>query len=128
MKNIRVFLSENFQFLEVKFSIYLNRHVLVMILCPYSIFVLKSEHLPFTTVDAVWVENRVDADQTPISVASDLDLHCLSWLVCPNIYGNYGTLCGRSVVLIRHVQLRIFAETIRIFSQLTNKLQIKHLS
>ena len=30
MKNIRV-LSENFQFLEVKFSIYLNRHVFVMI-------------------------------------------------------------------------------------------------
>ena len=27
MKNIRVFVSENFQFLEVKFSIYLNRHV-----------------------------------------------------------------------------------------------------
>ena len=30
MKNIRDFLSENFQFLEVKFSIYLNRHVFVM--------------------------------------------------------------------------------------------------
>ena len=30
MNNIRVFLSENFQFLEVKFSIYLNRHVYVM--------------------------------------------------------------------------------------------------
>ena len=30
MKNIKVFLSENFQFLEVKFSIYLNRHVFVM--------------------------------------------------------------------------------------------------
>ena len=31
MKNIRVFfLSENFQFLEVKFSIYLNRRVFVM--------------------------------------------------------------------------------------------------
>ena len=29
MENIR-FLSENFQFLEVKFSIYLNRHVFVM--------------------------------------------------------------------------------------------------
>ena len=29
-KNIRVFLSENFQFLEVKFSIYLNRRVYVM--------------------------------------------------------------------------------------------------
>ena len=31
MKNIS-FLSENFQFLEVKFSIYLNRHVFVMVL------------------------------------------------------------------------------------------------
>ena len=30
MKNIRVFLSENFQFLEAKFSIYLNRRVFVM--------------------------------------------------------------------------------------------------
>ena len=31
MKNIRVYLSENFQFLEVKFSICLNRCVLVML-------------------------------------------------------------------------------------------------
>ena len=30
MKNIKRFLSENFQFLEVKFSIYLNRRVFVM--------------------------------------------------------------------------------------------------
>ena len=30
MKNIRVFLSENFQFSEVKLSIYLNRRVFVM--------------------------------------------------------------------------------------------------
>ena len=30
MKNISVFLSENVQFLEVKISIYLNRHVFVM--------------------------------------------------------------------------------------------------
>ena len=30
MKNISVFLSENFQFLEVKFSIYLNRRFFVM--------------------------------------------------------------------------------------------------
>ena len=30
MKNIRIFLSENFQFLEVKLSIYLNRRVFVM--------------------------------------------------------------------------------------------------
>ena len=30
MKNIRLFLSENFHFLVVKFSVYLNRHVFVM--------------------------------------------------------------------------------------------------
>ena len=30
MKNITFFLSENFMFLEVKFSIYLNRRVFVM--------------------------------------------------------------------------------------------------
>ena len=30
MKNIRVFLSKNFPFLEVKFSIHLNRRVFVM--------------------------------------------------------------------------------------------------
>ena len=30
MKNGGVFLSENFQFLEAKFSIYLNRRVFVM--------------------------------------------------------------------------------------------------
>ena len=30
MKNIRGFVSENFQFLEVKFSIYLNMRVFVM--------------------------------------------------------------------------------------------------
>ena len=30
MKNIRIFVSENFQFLEVKVSIYLNRRVFIM--------------------------------------------------------------------------------------------------
>ena len=30
MKNIRFLLSENFHFLVVKFSVYLNRHVFVM--------------------------------------------------------------------------------------------------
>ena len=30
MKNIRIFVSENFCFLAVKFSVYLNRRVLVM--------------------------------------------------------------------------------------------------
>ena len=31
MKNIRIFLSEKFPFLVVKFSIYLNRSVFVMV-------------------------------------------------------------------------------------------------
>ena len=43
MKNIS-FLSENFQFLEVKFSIYLNRPVFVMYV---SIFFLFSLFCPF---------------------------------------------------------------------------------
>ena len=30
MKHVRDFLSENFQFLEVKISTYLNRHVFIM--------------------------------------------------------------------------------------------------
>ena len=35
MKNIS-FLSENFQFLEMKFSIYLNRRVFIMIVSTYN--------------------------------------------------------------------------------------------
>ena len=31
MKNIRVFLPENFPFLDVKFSIYFDRHVFLMV-------------------------------------------------------------------------------------------------
>ena len=31
MKNIRIFLSENAHFLVVKFSVYLSRHVFVML-------------------------------------------------------------------------------------------------
>ena len=38
MKNIRIFLSENFQFLEVKLSIYLNRRVFVMSLFFFFFF------------------------------------------------------------------------------------------
>ena len=30
MKNIRIFLSDNFHFFVVKFSVYLNRHVFIM--------------------------------------------------------------------------------------------------
>ena len=42
MKNIGVFLSENLQFLEVKFSIYLNRRVFVMVISlPYLSYTLN---------------------------------------------------------------------------------------
>ena len=57
MKNIRVFLSENFQILEVKFSIYLNRRVFVMMFacnCYYIILKYKSIMVyssPFIRVD-----------------------------------------------------------------------------
>ena len=38
MKNIRVFLTENYQFLEVKFSMYLNRRVFIMdLVCSRSL-------------------------------------------------------------------------------------------
>ena len=36
MKNIKNFLSESFHFLGIKFSVYLNRHVFVMILLSYN--------------------------------------------------------------------------------------------
>ena len=37
MKNIRDFFSENFQFLEVKCSIYLNRRVFVMFVIEFCV-------------------------------------------------------------------------------------------
>ena len=36
MENIGIFLSENFHFLVVNFSIYLNRHVFVMLILYYT--------------------------------------------------------------------------------------------
>ena len=41
MKNIRDFLSQNFQFLEVKFSTCLNRHVFVMKSCFFLLLKLN---------------------------------------------------------------------------------------
>ena len=52
MKKISEFLSENFQFLVVKFSIYLNRRVFIMVLgTPYllTLLVLKFEIVHSTT-------------------------------------------------------------------------------
>ena len=46
MKNILVSLSENFQFLELKFSIYLNRRVFVM--CLREIRITKTRLFKYT--------------------------------------------------------------------------------
>ena len=56
MKNIRVFLFEKIQFLEVKFSIYLNRRVFVM--------------------DRQASANSIDPVHIQQNVLSDQDLHC----------------------------------------------------
>ena len=50
MKNIRIFLSEKFQFLEVNFSMYLNRRVFVMtvfffLLLFFFFFLISSHHI-----------------------------------------------------------------------------------
>ena len=54
MKNIRVFLPENFQFLEVKFSIYLNRRVLVMV-CSVCACLLLLFPLPLGVWEGLWL-------------------------------------------------------------------------
>ena len=47
MKKYQRFLSENFPFLEVKFSIYLNRHVFVM--CTKAVCIVCSETVYMST-------------------------------------------------------------------------------
>ena len=67
MKNIRIFLSENFRFLVVKFSLYLNRHVFIMHLNYRNNHKLGDRQ--------AWA-NSVDPDQIPHDAASDQGLHC----------------------------------------------------
>ena len=50
MKNIS-FLSENFQFLEVKFSIYLNRRVFVM--DGFKFFTILEDHLSTCVIGVI---------------------------------------------------------------------------
>ena len=40
------------------------------------------------------IANSVDPDQTPRSAASDLGLHCLAVLVCPNTWDKYSINLG----------------------------------
>ena len=49
---------------------------------------LKKPNLPsvYMSKTCEWVANNGEPDQMPRSVASDLVLHCLLRLVCPNTY------------------------------------------
>ena len=54
MKNIGVLVSENFQFLEVKFSIYLNRSVFVMIGIKHGFLCINNRGLGFQHFPLDW--------------------------------------------------------------------------
>ena len=45
MKKYQIFLSENFQFLEVKFPIYLNRRVFVMVIGRLNSMIVGTDRL-----------------------------------------------------------------------------------
>ena len=52
--------------------------------------VKKVHFLPVEVSKIVgWVAHSVDPDQTPHSAASDLGLHCLLRLICPNTKDHY---------------------------------------
>ena len=99
MKKIRIFLSENFHFLVAKFSVYLNRHVFVMILktlfkavnkmaCSFTIITEKGRFADFFRLYGIFViisfpqaiiigfANSVDPYET---AHKRLDLRCLSF-------------------------------------------------
>ena len=63
MKNIRIFLSENFQFLEVKFSLYLNRCFRNGLELPRSLH---------PRVEKAWIHRE---DTSLIAVSSDYAAH-----------------------------------------------------
>ena len=81
MKTIRTFLSENFQFLVVKFSIYLNRRVFVM---RKKIALLGSTFFPFS--DDPFSEGARCAGKQTGSLKS-CPPHVLKWRKLHQIYG-----------------------------------------
>ena len=73
MTNIRFFLSKNFHFLVVKFSVYLNRHVFIMsLICAEKtsstcMYLTTGDTLlaNFTTVGLLITQVKVKTDVTP---------------------------------------------------------------
>ena len=76
-------LSENFHFLVVKFSVYLNRHVFLMYLL-YKVWTSQFYYLTVCLKTTGWVANGIDLDQMLHSVGPDPGLHCLLRLVFHN--------------------------------------------
>ena len=58
MKKYQSFLPEKFRFLEVKFSIYLNRHVFVMITKRSCLSACFGTFLSLNTCNLILVENK----------------------------------------------------------------------
>ena len=55
--------------------------------------------------------NRIDPDQMLHSVASDLGLHCLQRLICPNTLGYYGMYSRTSVTQTLIMKTSLFKYT-----------------
>ena len=95
MKNIS-FLFENFQFLGVKFSIYLNRHVCVMV---SSDSVSRNHEGPdqcFIQIDSPWYKiQKVSA----ISSKKLRDYHQI-WLAQSTNYKSSKSVEGHSPILV----------------------------
>ena len=82
-----------------------------------TILVLKLEMIVHSTTCwcilniSVCMANRIDPDQMLHSVASDLGLHCLQRLICPNTLGYYGMYSRTSVTQTLIMKTSLFKYT-----------------
>ena len=103
MKNIS-FLTENFQFLEVKFSIYLNRRVFVM---KNRIIRSQERHNLIGVSTATALKESKGPDEKKATTQDDLNL-CISHMVkapCQNVlmYGHVRTARAKIKPRIRAI-------------------------
>ena len=75
MKTYLLFLSENFQFLVVKFSVYLNRHV----------FIMDIKLLFFSSAQQVWISY-----QKMTYLNWPLTIHRMIWTITNSMSGLQG--------------------------------------
>ena len=83
MKNIGVFVSENFQFLEVKFSICLNKNVFVMMIFFCSLLVLVSSVIPKLAYQSSRYDNFLEINLLVCTNMSGIvSIGCLLYKLC----------------------------------------------